>query len=113
METRSIQILMFVVVQLSDVDNVESALSAAGLFFTRLSSFGGFLKRKNVTLLVGLSNNQVDQVFNIIKQNCIQRVEYITPPLESSPLSISLSTPVTVGGATILTLDVERYEEIG
>jgi hypothetical protein len=39
-------------------------------------------------------------------------VEYVSTPLEGSPFHLPLSTPVTIGGATVFTLQVEHYEEI-
>jgi hypothetical protein len=39
-------------------------------------------------------------------------VEYLTLPMEGTPLPLPAPVPVTVGGATVLALPVERYEEI-
>jgi len=38
-------------------------------------------------------------------------VEYLAIPLEGSPMPLPTPVPVTVGGATVFTLPVERYEE--
>ena len=46
-----------------------------------------------------------------LNENCRQRVEYIAVPLESAPLPLPALTPITIGGATIFALEVERYEE--
>jgi len=37
-------------------------------------------------------------------------VEYVTTPLEGAPFYLPLPTPINIGGATIFTLAVERYE---
>lgn len=42
---------------------------------------------------------------------CRQRVEYLAIPLEGSPLPMPSPVPVTVGGATVFTFPVDRYEE--
>ena len=104
--------LMIAVVQAQDVRKASRALIDAGISVTELSSTGGFLGRRNTTLLVGLGENQQDQAVALIHENCRQRVEYVSTPLEGAPLPIPVATPITVGGATIFTLAVERYEEI-
>ncbi len=45
--------VMIVVIQAQDVDNAEKALCDLGLNAFRLPSIGGFLGRRNATLLVG------------------------------------------------------------
>jgi uncharacterized protein YaaQ len=104
--------LLFAVVQSQDVPRTSRALDKAGLSVTELSGVGGFLGRRNVTLLVGLDENQEELAVNLIHENCRQRVEYVSTPLEGAPLPIPVATPITVGGATVFTFVVERYEEI-
>jgi len=104
--------LMFAIVQAQDVRKAIRALIDAGISVTELSSTGGFLGRRNTTLLIGLGENQENQAIALIQENCRQRVEYVSTPLEGAPLPIPVATPITVGGATIFTLAVERYEEI-
>jgi uncharacterized protein YaaQ len=104
--------LLFAVVQSQDVPKASRALDKAGLSVTELAGVGGFLGRRNVTLLVGLDENQEELAVGLINENCRQRVEYVSTPLEGAPLPIPVATPITVGGATVFTFVVERYEEI-
>ncbi len=110
--SRVVQLLMFAVVQAQDVRKATRALSEAGILVTELSSSGGFLGRRNTTLLIGLEEQQQTLAVKVIHDNCRQRVEYVSTPLEGAPLPIPVATPVTVGGATIFTLDVDLYEEL-
>jgi CPA1 family monovalent cation:H+ antiporter len=103
--------LLAVVVQIQDAENAVKALNSAHMLVVRLSSSGGFLGRRNTTLLIGVPKDQEDNAVAILNQNCRQRVEYVATPLEGSPDHLPHSTQVTVGGATIFTIDVERYEE--
>ncbi len=103
---------MTAVVQVQDLENAVHGLHRAGIHATRISSTGGFLGRRNATLLIGLHQGQEQAVIEILKTSCRRRIEYVATPLEGSPFHIPLSTPVTVGGATIFTLIIERYEEI-
>jgi uncharacterized protein YaaQ len=109
---RPITKLMAVVIQVQDLNNAARALGKAGLTVTRLASTGAFLERRNATLLIGLAEGQEPLAIEAIQQTCHQRVQYISTPLEGAPMPIPLSTPVQVGGASIFTFDVERYEEI-
>jgi uncharacterized protein YaaQ len=108
----SVRRLLFAVVQSQDVPRASRALDEAGLPVAELSGVGGFLGRRNVTLLIGLGENQEELAVGLIHENCHQRVEYLSTPLEGAPLPIPVATPVTVGGATVFTFVVERYEEI-
>jgi uncharacterized protein YaaQ len=102
--------LMTVVIQVQDLDPAVTALTKAGLYVTQLASSGGFLGSRNSTLLIGLSAGQEERAVRILSETCRRRVEYLATPLEGAPFHLPLTTPVTVGGATIFTLEVDRFE---
>ena len=104
--------LIAAVLQPQDVENVVSSLTVSGVPVTRLPSTGGFLRKRNVTLLIGLMDGQEEDVLDVIKANCKQRVEYISTPFEDSQFPIPATIPIQIGGATIFAFKVERYEEI-
>jgi len=54
MDNSSIKLLMLAVVQEQDLDTATHALSQLHLPVVFLSSAGGFLGRRNATLLIGL-----------------------------------------------------------
>jgi uncharacterized protein YaaQ len=103
---------LIAVVQAQDAESAELALGELGLHVTRLPSFGGFLGRRNATLIVGLSQRQHAEAIRKLEESCRQRIEYIAVPLESAPLPLPTPTPITIGGATIFTLEVDHYEEL-
>ncbi|MDR3578226.1 MAG: cyclic-di-AMP receptor [Anaerolineaceae bacterium] len=111
-EKQENQILLFAVVQSQDAENAQIALAKLNVSVTRLPSTGGFLGRRNATLLIGYSKGREKDVTATLQENCRQRVEYIAVPLESAPLPLPAPTPITIGGATIFSLEVEHYEEI-
>jgi uncharacterized protein YaaQ len=76
-----------------------------------LASTGGFLGRRNATLLVGLPEGAEKEALIALQKSCRQRVEYLAIPLEGAPLPLPTPVPVTVGGATVFSLPVERFEE--
>jgi uncharacterized protein YaaQ len=89
--------LMTIVVQVQDVEVATSALNEIGISVTHISSTGGFLGGRNITLLVGLVEGQEEEVVNVLKKTCQRRVEYVTTSLEGAPFHLPLSTPVPVG----------------
>jgi uncharacterized protein YaaQ len=112
MERPPIRYLMTAIVQEQDVDVAERALALLEVPITQLASTGGFLGRRNATLLIGLPEGSEEKVLAALRQSCRQRVEYLAIPLEGSPLPLPTPVPVTVGGAKVFAIPVERYEEI-
>ena len=103
--------MMAAIIQEQDVDATIKALAKLEVPITRLASAGGFLGRKNSTLLIGVNKEILSEVIKSIQNSCKQRVEYLAIPLEGSPLPMPTPIPVTVGGATIFTLPVDTFEE--
>jgi uncharacterized protein YaaQ len=112
MENSSIKLLMLAVVQEQDLDAATQGLAKLNLPVVFLSSAGGFLGRRNATLLIGLRAGSAEDALKVLETSCRQRIEYLTLPLEGSPLPMPTPVPVTVGGATVFALPVERFEEI-
>jgi uncharacterized protein YaaQ len=112
MEGVSVKLLLFAVVQEQDQDSATRAIEKLQLPVVHLASAGGFLGRRNTTLLVGLKEGQEENALKALEESCRQRIEYLTLPLEGSPLPMPTPVPVTVGGATVFALPVEHFEEI-
>jgi len=105
-------LIFFAIIQAQDLDNAQDALSNLGVYVTRLPSVGGFLGRRNATLLVGIKDNLLHEAVDALHESCRQRVEYIAVPLESAPLPLPTPTPITIGGATIFVMEAENFEVI-
>jgi len=110
MEQSQIDRLTIVVMQIQDVDGVFAARAESGTPRPPPPRPGRPPGGRNVTLLIGLTQGQEEQVVQILQKRCRRRVEYVTTSLEGAPFYMPLSTPVTVGGATVFTMAVERYE---
>lgn len=105
-------LLLLAVVQEQDLEPATKALQAIGASLTYLSSAGGFLGRRNATLLIGLPFDKKAEALAALQEACRQRIEYMTLPLEGSTMPMPAPVPVTVGGATVFALPVERFEQI-
>ncbi len=104
--------IMTAVIQEQDLEPAMKALREQEIPVRHFSSTGGFLGRRNATLIIALTNGMAEKIIGILQGACRQRVEYLTLPLEGSPLPMPTPVPVTVGGATIFTFPVERFEEV-
>ncbi len=62
--------LLIVILQDGDAGAVTERLIAAGYRVTRIASTGGFLRRGNVTLLIGAEAAEVDGVIDLLRQTC-------------------------------------------
>lgn len=78
--------LLVFVTESVQADTTVDALVEQNFRVTRLASTGGFLRRGNTTLLVGVDEAYVDQVLNLVRR--------------------------TAPGALAVTLDLERYERL-
>jgi uncharacterized protein YaaQ len=107
-----IHLLLVAVVQDQDLEAATKALHKVGASLTYLSSAGGFLGRRNATLLMGLPVEKENEALEALRAACRQRIEYMTLPLEGAPMPMPAPVPVTVGGATVFALPVERFEQI-
>ncbi|GAB4543449.1 MAG: cyclic-di-AMP receptor [Anaerolineales bacterium] len=111
MQTYS-HLMLVAVIQDQDLDSATEMLQHIGASMTYLSSMGGFLGRRNATLLIGIPFEKQQDALIALHDACRQRVEYMTLPLEGSPMPMPAPVPVTVGGATVFALPVERFEQI-
>ncbi len=106
-----ISYLMMAIVQEQDVDLAARALGTLNVPVIHLASSGGFLGRRNAALLIGLPRGMEAEANIALQKSCRQRVEYLAIPMEGSPMPLPTPVPITVGGATVFVLPVERYEE--
>ncbi|HFC08765.1 MAG TPA: hypothetical protein ENJ54_02745 [Chloroflexi bacterium] len=67
--------MLIAVVQTADSNAVSQALIERGFRVTKLASTGGFLRRGSTTLLLGVEDEQVDEVVEIIRGECSQPAE--------------------------------------
>ena len=68
------------------IDAAVDALVAQGFRVTRLASTGGFLRRGNTTLLVGLEDTDIERAKNVVHNKA--------------------------PGSFFITLDLDRYERL-
>lgn len=104
--------LVIAIVQDDDALDLVDELNNKGYTVTKLATTGGFLKSGNTTLIIGVEAVKVDQVIDVIKENCEVR-KGIMPVQEPMPEPTAIYVPypveIEVGGATVFVVDVDKY----
>jgi uncharacterized protein YaaQ len=103
------------VVQNEDAGPLVAALLERDFRATRLHSSGGFLKQTNATVMVGVGEEQLDDVLAVIRENCHARTQLVNPMppiMEPGELYMPYPLEVEVGGAMVFVLPVERVERL-
>lgn len=105
--------LVIAIVDREDAGAVARGLTQAGFSSTRLATTGGFLGSDNATILVGADAEKVQTVLGVIKSRSHARRQLL-PPDVGGGYGYHPATPVeiTVGGATMFVVDVERFERV-
>jgi len=107
--------LIIGIVHERDRQKVSDALLQAGHKFTNIATTGGFLRDGNCTLLIGSDDEHVDAVIDVLRNYCSSREQFTNqPPIDALGAGAMLMNPVkvTVGGAIIFVVDVERFERV-
>lgn len=87
--------LIMAIVQDQDAGRVIDALVSRHHGATRINTHGGFLRRGNATILVGVEEEDVDLVIETIDQSCVARTE--------------TDNGVAVGAGTVFVLGVNDF----
>jgi uncharacterized protein YaaQ len=107
--------LVVAIVHNEDAGALVDALLDREYRATRLHSSGGFLKQSNASIMLGVEDDQVDEVFEIVRTTCISRTQIVNPMppiMEPGEFFMPYPLEVEVGGATVFVLPVERYERL-
>ena len=109
--------LVLAVLHEEDYEGVVSALNQHGFFVTKLSSSGGFLRRKNITILVGTDSARYVELMDLIKGRAGKRRKtvYTTPSvLPGGHMETGVSAvPIEVetSGVTVFTLSLDSLDK--
>lgn len=85
--------LIIAIVRDTDDQRVLDRLVAGAFRVTRVASTGAFLRRGNVTLLIGTEASKVDDVLNLLRETC-------SPPEPGQ------------ARATVFVVDAPHYEQL-
>ncbi len=107
--------LVVAIVHHEDAGALVDALLDRDYRATRLASSGGFLKQSNTTVILGVDDEHVDTVLDVVRETCHARTQVVNPMppiMEPGEFFMPYPLEVEVGGATVFVLPVERFERI-
>lgn len=106
--------MIIAILQNDDYHEVVRDLNEHGFYVTVLQSSGGFLKRPNATIMLGMNHEDLDKAIELLKkygkrteieyQPATSTVGMTVPPIAATPVPI----PVSCGGVVLFVLDVEQ-----
>jgi uncharacterized protein YaaQ len=107
--------LVMMVVSDTDADALQTALVEAGYQVTKVGSTGGFLRRGNVTIFSGVTDDEVDTVLNLVTETCHARKEFVpvqTLPFIGDGSFAAEPIEVRVGGAIVFVLQIDQFVRV-
>ena len=105
--------MIMAVVSGDDSNAVSAALTKARFSVTKLATTGGFLMSGNTTFLIGVEDDKVSEVIDIIAKHSKKRKQ-LGPSAGMVDVGMYSAFPVevTVGGAIVFVMNVERFEKV-
>ncbi len=110
------QKMLLAVVQGDDYPDTVDELTRSGFFATVLSSTGGFLKKRSVTLMIGVEEHRVQAALDILKQ-CAgrrQQMSYSNMSMSAGGPTTSIPmvpVPISAGGVTVFMMDLNDIQK--
>ncbi|MBQ2866326.1 MAG: cyclic-di-AMP receptor [Clostridia bacterium] len=105
--------MIIAIMNSDDAPVVIQNLMKKNFSVTKLSSTGGFLRSGNVTVLIGVDESKVQEVIDIVGKYSKSRKQLIPSSFEAGAcFDPTVPIEVTVGGATIFVVDVDRFEKV-
>ncbi len=104
--------MLTAIINADDANTVIGQLMQQRFQVTKLATTGGFLRAGNVTVLIGLQDDQLDAALSTIREHCHKRTQFVpTTAAFNAGMYHSLPVEVEVGGATVFVSNVERFEK--
>jgi uncharacterized protein YaaQ len=102
--------MMMAIVQAEDVSRITKALVEAGHRVTQISTTGGWLRRDNATLLMGVEDERMNDALNVFRSMGEHREADARAPVEGPGDPKSQKSKIVIGSATIFVLNVDQFE---
>lgn len=90
--------LIISIIQDEYTNKVSKVLLENKIQTTKLSSTGGFLKSGNTTLFMGVEDEEVNKVIELIEHT-----------VKSRKMETEDKKSITVGGANLFVMDIDEY----
>lgn len=106
--------MIIAIVQDKDSNRLSNLFIESNIRATKLSTTGGFLKSGNTTFMIGVEDQRVEEILELIKDSSRTRKQFMTPPVNldaSMDSSAAYPIEVQVGGATVFVLPIDAFHQ--
>jgi len=106
--------MVMAIVQDKDANKLGSEFVKHEIQATRTATSGGFLRSGNTTFLVGVEDERVEEVLEIIKTTAHARKQFMTPAASldlSMEATSAMPLEVQIGGATVFIQNIEQFHQ--
>ena len=97
------------IIQTQDSNRLRKAFVHHHIPATQLRSTGGFLREGNTTFIIGVKDENVQVVLDVIKDNAKSREQYLSSSNMNIEGGSSYPVNIKVGGATVFVLPVDQF----
>lgn len=102
--------LLVAIVQNTDANSLREELTLNEFASTKLASTGGFLREGNTTFLIGVEDDKVWHVKELIRKTCKERTKLMPTQayLNGGESLFAEPMEVSVGGAVVFVLPLDE-----
>ncbi len=107
--------MVVAIINKDDERKVVTDIYKNGFFATKLNASGNFLRGKNMILLIGTDDDNVDTVVDIVREKSGKREKVVVNASEMFGMGSGIDASnmeVEVGGAVIFVLNVESFMRV-
>lgn len=102
--------MVMVVVPSNTAEQVLDALVNSGHTATYAETRGGMLRQSQFSLFIAVEQDQLDQVLEIVRENCRTKVEMSTRPSGKEGSLVNSPLTADLGGAIAFIWDINQVE---
>ena len=115
-ETNKKKKMLLAVIQGDDYTATVDELNRNGFFATVLSSTGGFLKKRSMTLMIGIDEERTQDVLDILKRCAGKRQQMTYSSMAMNAGGPNAAVPMmpvqmSVGGIVVFILDLDDIQK--
>ena len=106
--------MLLAVIQDRDAGPTLDALREREFGVTQIASTGSFWRQGNVTLLIGVSEQRVEEAIGLLRGQCHRRQELQVGPTQAGGRFAITSNYIEakVGGAVVFVFNVEHFAQV-
>ncbi len=108
--------LIFIITSPNLGEKLSQALIKEKLSCTKIESRGGFLNKKNITLLLAVKEEKINLVLSLAKKYCAGHTEYLDQKTLEGEMGTQLpatpSIPIRSGGANIFIAPLDDWQQL-